>query len=511
MPLPSNPTNNQTAVVNGILYTYNSTKGAWSVTTNSEVSYTMAAVTATGLVTAANIRTTAGVFWANGASALTGAAGGSTNSIQYNSSNTFAGATNFTYTAQSGNVVIGATTGSTSSTTGALVVAGGVGIAGNLNTGSTSINAPLVGSTTSPLQISGDVTLAGANRSVLGNMFFQGAWKYAANGAAWGFRENNAGKLQFVAAPVNSSGALAAANPTYPITLDLTSGNVAIGFDSPTALFHVKDGTNATYVEPTGNWAGKIFNATDAANEHGLVVGQRWAAAASTAFEVGSTYGGGTGSWRSYFKIDGLGGLTMSSEGSERIIMASGTGNLVINATTTSTSSSTGALVVKGGVGIAGNVTSGGTVSASGAGGFSSTTYADAARNPIWRFGNADGYGLSYFQGAAGTGGGDTIGFHFGTATAAASLLQINSGAGTIVSGAHINPSTTNTYDLGTSSLRWRNLYTQDLHLSNGIGDYTVIEGEEDLFLVNNKSGRSFKFALIEVDPTIVPPKSQGN
>ena len=70
-------------------------------------------------------------------------------------------------------------------------------------------------------------------------------------------------------------------------------------------------------------------------------------------------------------------------------------------------------------------------------------------------------------------------------------------------------PGATNTYDLGSSSLRWRNIYTQDLHLSNGIGDYTVVEGEEDLFLVNNKTGKSFKFALIEVDPSQVPPKSE--
>jgi hypothetical protein len=72
-----------------------------------------------------------------------------------------------------------------------------------------------------------------------------------------------------------------------------------------------------------------------------------------------------------------------------------------------------------------------------------------------------------------------------------------------------INPEATNTYDLGTSSLRWRNIYTQDLHLSNGIGDYTVVEGEENLYLVNNKTSKSFKFALIEVDASEVPPKSQ--
>jgi hypothetical protein len=67
-----------------------------------------------------------------------------------------------------------------------------------------------------------------------------------------------------------------------------------------------------------------------------------------------------------------------------------------------------------------------GTISASGAGGFNSATYVANSRNPIWRFGNADGYGISYFQGSAGVGGLDTIGFHFGTATAAASILQLN-------------------------------------------------------------------------------------
>lgn len=70
-----------------------------------------------------------------------------------------------------------------------------------------------------------------------------------------------------------------------------------------------------------------------------------------------------------------------------------------------------------------------------------------------------------------------------------------------------INPEGNNSYDLGTASLRWRNIYTNDLNLSNGIGDYTVVEGEEDLFLYNNKKGKVFKFALIEVDASEAPPK----
>jgi len=57
--------------------------------------------------------------------------------------------------------------------------------------------------------------------------------------------------------------------------------------------------------------------------------------------------------------------------------------------------------------------------------GFQSRFYSVNARNRIWSFNNADGYGISYFQGTAGTISADTIGFHFGTATAAASTLQV--------------------------------------------------------------------------------------
>jgi hypothetical protein len=81
-------------------------------------------------------------------------------------------------------------------------------------------------------------------------------------------------------------------------------------------------------------------------------------------------------------------------------------------------------------------------------------------------------------------------------------------GGDTTITG-DVLPNANNTYDLGSSSLRWANIYTNDLHLSNGIGDYTVVEGEEDLFLHNNKTGKVFKFALIEVDPSESPPKAE--
>ena len=72
----------------------------------------------------------------------------------------------------------------------------------------------------------------------------------------------------------------------------------------------------------------------------------------------------------------------------------------------------------------------------------------------------------------------------------------------------HTRPASNNTFDLGTTSDRWRNIYTMDLHCSNKgssndvdgtWGDYTIQEGENDLFLINNRSGKKYKFNLTEV------------
>ena len=82
------------------------------------------------------------------------------------------------------------------------------------------------------------------------------------------------------------------------------------------------------------------------------------------------------------------------------------------------------------------------------------------------------------------------------------------SGASVTIAGDFI-PTTNGTRDLGSSSFRWNVIYTSDLSLKNDHGDYTIVEGEEDLFLYNNKSGKVFKFALIEVDKNIAPPKKE--
>ena len=74
-------------------------------------------------------------------------------------------------------------------------------------------------------------------------------------------------------------------------------------------------------------------------------------------------------------------------------------------------------------------------------------------------------------------------------------------------SGGTIRPGANGTQDLGSASYRWSTVYTSDLSLNNGIGDWTIVEGEDDLFLYNNKKGKVYKFALTEVDPNVATPK----
>ena len=73
-----------------------------------------------------------------------------------------------------------------------------------------------------------------------------------------------------------------------------------------------------------------------------------------------------------------------------------------------------------------------------------------------------------------------------------------------------ILPSANTTYDLGSAALRWSNIYTGDLHLSNEgksdgnmvdgtKGNWTVQEGEQSLFLINNKTGKKYRFAIEEI------------
>mgnify|MGYP001452073012 CR=1 FL=1 len=83
------------------------------------------------------------------------------------------------------------------------------------------------------------------------------------------------------------------------------------------------------------------------------------------------------------------------------------------------------------------------------------------------------------------------------------------SNSGSISSNGNVTPTSDNSHNLGSASLRWANVYTADLHLNNEgnpnivdgtTGNWTVQEGEEYIYLVNNKSNEKFKLVLEKIE-----------
>jgi hypothetical protein len=89
-------------------------------------------------------------------------------------------------------------------------------------------------------------------------------------------------------------------------------------------------------------------------------------------------------------------------------------------------------------------------------------------------------------------------------------LFSIGASDGNVRSHTNLYPSANNSYNLGSTGLRWANIYTNDLHLSNEgkeggneidgtTGDWTIQEGEENLYIINHKNGKKFKIDLTEI------------
>ena len=127
----------------------------------------------------------------------------------------------------------------------------------------------------------------------------------------------------------------------------------------------------------------------------------------------------------------------------------------------------------------------------------------DSSQMTIWHSGSDfnmyNNSGQLIISNASGTGVGEgAIVFKSGS----------NSTRWYISSGGHFYPAANNSFDIGTTSNRVRNIYTNDLNLSNEggandvdgtWGSYTIQEGAESLFLINKRNGKKYKFNLTEV------------
>ena len=115
--------------------------------------------------------------------------------------------------------------------------------------------------------------------------------------------------------------------------------------------------------------------------------------------------------------------------------------------------------------------------------------------------------GSNYNVGLIWDEGSDT--FEFANTFEAAADTDITIQNHTIVKTGNLLPGADATYDLGSSSLQWNNVYMADLNLNNEThggnevdgttGQWTIQEGQEDLFLINRRSGKKYKFNLTEV------------
>ena len=129
-----------------------------------------------------------------------------------------------------------------------------------------------------------------------------------------------------------------------------------------------------------------------------------------------------------------------------------------------------------------------------------------AGSNPVLYFHDTDNSREAYLGGANG-------GVYIGSTNNGMIRFQTGTGATTsnrwyLDGDGHFYPAATNSYDIGAANNRVRNIYTNDLHLSNKghsndvdgtWGNWTIQEGESDLFLKNNRSGKKYKFNLTEV------------
>ena len=85
-----------------------------------------------------------------------------------------------------------------------------------------------------------------------------------------------------------------------------------------------------------------------------------------------------------------------------------------------------------------------------------------------------------------------------------------NIATGSIIASGNIEPGANDTYDLGASGNVWRNVYTGDLHLNNehkkegnivdgSKGSWTLQEGSDNIYLINNKSNEKFRLKLEKI------------
>jgi hypothetical protein len=264
-----------------------------------------------------------------------------------------------TSNATKGSILIDEVTASTSTTTGALVVSGGVGIGGSLYAGNIYSNGVLVGSGGSSYTAGTNISIVGTIISVVSNPSFSGN---VAINSGTGSTSTTTGALVV-------SGGIGASGNIYALNI-FDNGNRVI----------TTAGTNLTKTNETisvvsnpsfsGNVSINSGTASTSTTTGALVVSG--GIGASGNIYAGNIYSNGvllgSGTYTAGTNIS-IVGTTISV-----VSNPSFSGNVSINSGTASTSTTTGALVVSGGIGINGAIYNSGIINTTNTTGTTSTT-----------------------------------------------------------------------------------------------------------------------------------------
>ena len=289
---------------------------------------------------------------------------GADRNIQYNDNGTSGGASNFLYWSANGNVTVGSTTAATTANTGALTVKGGISVAGNIipaanvtyNLGSNDLRFK-------------DLFLAG-------NSIFIGSETISVNNGTFAFTSNGGAQTGNVfLGNVATSGKVVISDTTDAVPYVMGSG-----------AFHVAGGMSIgkdfwvggnIYVANVISQSTTILEVNeplvylDANNfpyNYDIGVFSDFTGGSANAYQyTGAVRSYQTNEWVFFSNLrTAPGGGIVSITSSDVLYDPIKAGNIIAANTTPSTSTTTGALIVRGGAGVAGALYVGSTVTAAG-------------------------------------------------------------------------------------------------------------------------------------------------
>ena len=134
---------------------------------------------------------------------------------------------------------------------------------------------------------------------------------------------------------------------------------------------------------------------------------------------------------------------------------------------------------------------------------WTSSEHINIVSGKVYRVNGTEVLSATQVHGATigGTSSGDIVTID-GTQTLSNKTLNATTISGNLV------PSANNTYDLGSSANRFANVYANDIDMSNEgstnnvdgtWGSYLLQEGEENLYILNRRTGKQYRFVLEEV------------